>query len=136
MAEEWRSCFYHPRLKLYLVLYVDDFKMSGPTENLAEGWALIEKGIDIDPAEPTGFYLGCNHHTYKRTHPVSGKEVTVVEYEMEDFLKSSVERYKELAKNPAMTKVPTPFLEESGPVDQDGYGCGYCGQWSPLGGNW
>ncbi len=25
LSDEWRSCFWHPRLSLYLVVYVDDF---------------------------------------------------------------------------------------------------------------
>jgi hypothetical protein len=40
---EWRSCFWHDALKLYLVVYVDDFKMSGPERNLRKGWALIRQ---------------------------------------------------------------------------------------------
>ena len=35
----WPSCFWHPRLKLLLTVYVDDFKLSGPEENMAEGWS-------------------------------------------------------------------------------------------------
>ena len=37
IAEEWRSCFWHQRLKLFLVVYVDDFKLEGPSESMAEG---------------------------------------------------------------------------------------------------
>ena len=33
----WRSCFWHPELRLYLVVYVDVFKLSGPSENLRKG---------------------------------------------------------------------------------------------------
>ena len=35
---EWQSCYYHPELKLFLVVYVDDFKMSGPAGKLVLGW--------------------------------------------------------------------------------------------------
>ena len=31
---EWPSVFYHPKYRLFLVVYVDDFKMSGPSESL------------------------------------------------------------------------------------------------------
>ena len=34
---EWPSVFYHPKHKLFLVVYVDDFKMSGPSESLSIG---------------------------------------------------------------------------------------------------
>ena len=35
--QSWQSCYWHPRLKLFLIVYVDDMKMAGPKENLAEG---------------------------------------------------------------------------------------------------
>ncbi len=34
----WRSCFWHAELKLFLVVYVDDFKLSGSTANPKKGW--------------------------------------------------------------------------------------------------
>ena len=33
----WGSCFFHPQLKLFLIIYVDDFKLAGPEKNLAHG---------------------------------------------------------------------------------------------------
>ena len=35
-----------------LVVYVDDFKLAGPKENLAKGWALIRQGLDVDDQLP------------------------------------------------------------------------------------
>ena len=35
----WPSCFFHDKLKLFLVVYVGDFKMSGPRANLSAGWS-------------------------------------------------------------------------------------------------
>ena len=61
LPEIWQSIFYHPELDLLLVIYVDDFKMAGPTHNLAKGWKTIESVIDMDPPEPFGRYFGCNH---------------------------------------------------------------------------
>ena len=49
VGEEWQSCYFHPTLKLYLVVYVDDFKLSGPKDNLSAGWPLILEGLDIEP---------------------------------------------------------------------------------------
>ena len=37
ISEVWNSCYYHEKLKLYLVVYVDDFKLSGPKASLAQG---------------------------------------------------------------------------------------------------
>ena len=57
----WRSCFWHPELKLFLVVYVDDFKLSGPAENLERGWKLIRSGIRTEDPSELGLYLGCKH---------------------------------------------------------------------------
>ena len=61
LPDIWQSIFYHPELDLLLVVYVDDFKMAGPKDNLAKGWEGISKVLDMDPAEPLGRYFGCNH---------------------------------------------------------------------------
>ncbi|CAE7251810.1 unnamed protein product, partial [Symbiodinium natans] len=48
----WPSVFFHPTLRLLLAVYVDDFKMAGPKENLAKGWELIGSRIDMVPFKP------------------------------------------------------------------------------------
>ena len=57
----WPSVFWHPTLHLLMVVYVDDFKMSGPKENLAKGWKLIGERIDMDTPCTCNRYLGCDH---------------------------------------------------------------------------
>ena len=57
----WPSVFWHPHLRLLLAVYVDDFKMAGPKDNLAKGWELIGSRIDMDTPSPLGRYLGCEH---------------------------------------------------------------------------
>jgi len=47
-----------------LVVYVDDFKMSGPKQNLSKGWELIGKHIRLETPSPLGRYLGCHHRAY------------------------------------------------------------------------
>ena len=61
LPEIWQSIFYHAELDLLLVIYVDDFKMAGPSDHLAKGWETISSVIDMDPAEVAGRYFGCNH---------------------------------------------------------------------------
>eukprot|EP00959_Pyramimonas_sp_CCMP1952_P078716 1645537-Pyramimonas_sp.AAC.1 len=34
----WRSCYFHKELQMSLIIYVDDFKLSGPADKLAQGW--------------------------------------------------------------------------------------------------
>ena len=53
--------FYHPELKLLLVVYVDDFQMSGPKENMSRGWSLIASKLDMDTPGEVNQYLGCDH---------------------------------------------------------------------------
>ena len=55
----WPSVFWHLHLRLLLAVYVDDFKMAGPKDNLAKGWELIASRIDMDTV--WGRYLGCEH---------------------------------------------------------------------------
>eukprot|EP00959_Pyramimonas_sp_CCMP1952_P172809 3611309-Pyramimonas_sp.AAC.1 len=53
----WRSCYFHTELRLFLIIDVVDFKLSGPKQNLENGWRLLQeasagcpKGIEIDPS--------------------------------------------------------------------------------------
>ena len=59
--EGWPSVFFHPELKLLLVVYVDDFKMSGLKESMSKGWELVGSRIDMDVPSDIGRYLGCDH---------------------------------------------------------------------------
>ena len=96
----WPLCYYMKRLDLFLVIYVDDFKLAGPENNLAEGWRLIRgdanndggKGLMTEDPTPLGQYLGCNHIQGSVTLP-NGNTAKTTEYDMEDFLASCVTRY-------------------------------------------
>ena len=59
----WPSVFFHPTLKLLLAVYVDDLKMSGPSDSMKKGWELVSSKIDMDTPTPMGRYLGCEHHS-------------------------------------------------------------------------
>eukprot|EP00959_Pyramimonas_sp_CCMP1952_P310912 6506669-Pyramimonas_sp.AAC.1 len=55
-------------------MYVDDFKLSGPADKLAQGWKLLPepsdncpKGIAIDPPTAVGRYLGCERRLSVQT---------------------------------------------------------------------
>ena len=68
----WPSVFWHPTLHLLMVVYVDDFKMSGPKDSLSKGWKLIGEHIDMDTPCPCNRYLGCDHKlSEKVTFPIS-----------------------------------------------------------------
>ena len=67
----WKSVFRHAKLNLMLVVYVDDFKLSGPKSNLSKGWQLIRSKIKMEGAAPIKRYLGCEHVTFQ--YSVSGQ---------------------------------------------------------------
>ena len=67
---DWKSVFRHPKLNLMLVVYVDDFKLSGPKANLAQGWSLMASKIKLEPPSSIKRYLGCEHVTF--SHTVAG----------------------------------------------------------------
>jgi hypothetical protein len=62
-VSQWRSCYYHKALRLFLVVYADDFKMSGPQGNLAKGWKLVRQHVKTDEPLPLDKYLGCEHRS-------------------------------------------------------------------------
>ena len=116
--DSWPGTFYHGGLRLLLVVYVDDFKMAGPTANLAKGWELIRKKITTDEPAPAGKYLGCNHKIHEREAacgPKGTRLVRELEYDMEDFLVQCVSKYQELAGSGylKLKRVSTPFLDET-----------------------
>ncbi len=42
-----------------MAIYVDDFKLAGPSGNLSRGWELLKKRLDIGEANNLGMRLGC-----------------------------------------------------------------------------
>ena len=51
--QNWPSCCFHAKGKLFpvvyvdLQVYVDDFKMAGPQVNMSRGWKLIQSRINL-----------------------------------------------------------------------------------------
>jgi hypothetical protein len=111
---EWRSCFWHPKWRMFLVVYVDDFKLAGPAKYMSECWSAIRSGIKTDDPSPVGKYLGCDHKVSTQKHPSDGHEYRIMEYDMSDFMRSCVDRYVELAgiNRSSLRKALTPFLTE------------------------
>ena len=128
-----------------LVVYVDDFKLAGPKEHMAQGWALLRgetaqavgskarsnqrpTGLGIEPeatiSEAGTTFLGCRQKKYTKPHP-SGGTCTVMEYDMEEFMLQCLESYKELANVKEVKPAPTPFIPEdhiSSPAGAPGSG--------------
>ena len=49
VGPEWPGMYYHKKLNLLLVIYVDDLKMAGPTQHLKKGWDMLRSKLRIEP---------------------------------------------------------------------------------------
>jgi hypothetical protein len=47
-------------------VYVDDFKMAGPSATISEAWNRVRKHIKTEVPTPAGKYLGCQHTVLER----------------------------------------------------------------------
>ena len=79
IGEEWPSMYFHDELKLLLVIYVDDLKLAGPSENLAKGWEMLRAVLRIEPETDLGLYLGCVL-SQGETQLHNGKKVKTITY--------------------------------------------------------
>lgn len=114
--ESLPSCCYQPEKDIYLVVYVDDFLMSGPKENFLPMWEKIGEVLNIEPPEQMGLYLGCLHSEF--TEEVDGVERRVLEFNQESFFKDKLDNYIEsytsaAGEAPKLSKVTTPYFKES-----------------------
>jgi len=125
---DWDSVYYHSGLKLLLSVYVDDFKMAGPTKNLQKGWDLIRSKIEIEDPMAFHLFLGCIHRRFTATIPAefnssasspegSIAEATGMEYDMQSYFIQSLELYERLTKQyygqtVEYKSVQTPFATE------------------------
>ena len=109
---DWQSCYLHKPLNLFLIVYVDDFKLAGPRNNLHQGWTLIRQSLNLDPPQPLSHFLGCTHHKTTTIDPKTNATVTTIRYDMKNFLLDAVKTYESLTE---MTVKPSslPFLKES-----------------------
>ena len=46
---EWQSCYWHPKYRTYLVVYVDDFLMPGPIVGVKTCWEIMRKRSSKHP---------------------------------------------------------------------------------------
>ena len=116
VGPSWPSCYVHPKLGLFLTIYVDDFKMAGPKGNIEEGWSRLRKGLKIEPhkylEDGRQMYLGCSLEKSVRKL-ADGKVATFFDYVMEDYLKQTVALYLDLAgPGVKLRHVDTPFVHE------------------------
>ena len=123
----WPSCYFHRKQNLFLVIYVDDFKMAGPNNTIKEGWRLLRGGLGIEEEarvdEKGVHYLGCKHIKESVKMHDGGIATTMV-YDMGDFLQQCVDKYRTLAATvgpaPKLRRVVTPFLGDDSSLSPQG----------------
>ena len=92
LGDEWPSLYFHPDLKLLLIIYVDGLKMAGPTANLPKGWNMLRQEPRLEEETPLGLYLGCRISKGEATLHDKTKVQTVT-YVMETYLEMTVKKY-------------------------------------------
>ena len=108
----WRSMFYHPVHKTTLMVYVDDFMMSGPKPGVDACWKLLRTDIRMEDPTTVNKCLGINHTLSNRT--INGRKVRCCDWDMNDFAKQCVDLYLELCPSgTTLRPATTPFLDES-----------------------
>jgi hypothetical protein len=71
-GSEWPSVFYHKELKLLLTIYVDDFKLAGPSKALPKLWKEMRERITLSDPTKSGKFLGCDCKQFTHTFPAGG----------------------------------------------------------------
>ena len=113
----WRGCYFHAELHIFLIIYVDDFKMAGPRAVLPHAWTLLREVIDMDDPTPFGLFLGCKHTITTTTVPTAPRPVKMIEYDVEGYLAKAVEDYKQGTGNKTLQSRPTPFINTTSADD-------------------
>ncbi|CAE7218058.1 unnamed protein product [Symbiodinium sp. KB8] len=141
LGDEWPSLYFHPEMKLLLVIYVDDLKMAGPQAQLPKGWSMLRKELRLEEEAPLGLYLGC---CISKGEAVLHDKTPVrtVTYDMETYLDMTVKKYCDVTRfDPSKFKtVPSPSpAEESknhparAPMcNGKSYRCTWCGNTMPV----
>ena len=99
---------------LFLTVYVDDLLLSGPKGSHDAFWKELEKHVDIEDPESLDRFLGRNHVVSDADE--KGRTVT---YDMCNYAKQTVEKYKNVTKLENLKHASTPFVPE-GSLPEDG----------------
>ena len=78
---------------MFLIVYVDDFKLAGPKDTIKQGWLFLGQGPSIEPESAFNHkgtvYLGCR--TIKQKTVLNNAKVTSMVYGMKKFSESCLE---------------------------------------------
>ena len=98
VGHDWPSCYWLPVHKTFLVVYVDDFKMSGPEDGLKRPWDMLRQKIDMEEperidSEGKGF-IECRRKVSDVTLK-DGTTARTMEYDKRELFQQCVEMYCE-----------------------------------------
>ena len=83
-----------------LVVYVDDLKLSGPSDQHEGAWRDLGKRLKLEKPkgddESTTTFLGCLHTIKERV--ISNRIVREMTYDVKSSLKRAVDKYCELVR--------------------------------------
>ena len=107
------SAYWHAKSRVLLLVYVDDFKMSGPAASVSAAWTRIRQELHIGDPAPARVFLGCSQQ--ERTLSIDGIDghFRVMEYGMEGFLRSCLDAFVELTGDQVHHTSPTPYLAQA-----------------------
>ena len=141
LGDEWPSLYFHPDLKLLLVIYVDDLKMADPTVNPPKGWNMLPQELRLEEETPLGLYLGCRISKGEATLHDKTKVQTVT-YDMETYLEMTVKKYCDVTgfDSTKFKTVPSPSPAEEtkhhparAPAQHGkSHRCTWCGHTMPV----
>ena len=63
--ENMPSMFWHPKLEVLLIIYVDDFKMSGRASRVMAAWGMLRKHIKMGKPETAIRFLGIHQQVHR-----------------------------------------------------------------------
>ena len=96
----WECLYENPTEKLYLSVYVDDFKMAGHAAALPKMWARLGKHLDLEPPIPLeqNIYLGCGQKNIPLPKKLIAEKKELYEKLLADeIVKTSEEEEKNLS---------------------------------------
>eukprot|EP00971_Amphidinium_carterae_P141722 2807505-Amphidinium_carterae.4 len=96
---DWPSTFMRDNIGCVFAVYVDDFKMAGPKDQVAKMLELLSTKIKMDKPTLVDRFLGC-HHMELDPFPIDGHFVRRLEYDMRPNAK-------------ALKKVATPYIPDT-----------------------
>ena len=104
----WPSVYFDVSSHALLMVYVDDFKAAGPPAALADLWARLRPRLQVGEPGPVSEFLGCTQRESTLQHPSLPVSFRILEYDLDDFLSSSLNLFQKLTGDVVSHTSPAP----------------------------